>query len=174
MGLYLVHVYIDGRNTGRVSLAKKEIIITLIYLLLISLMPSVDFFGHLGGLISGAMIGTCIIALFETPRVKLHLLGSFGLTLLYSGLLFTFYAWIAMIFRWLIDNHIKFFVIISFVLLAHIIIKYFNSQLHSSKVPPAYHGSVYTLIASPSQICSGLFDLLDNTIWPPRLSCCFC
>lgn len=36
---------------------KRQLMLMIIYLVLISLMPGVDFFGHMGSFIAGALIG---------------------------------------------------------------------------------------------------------------------
>lgn len=61
MGLYIAKLYIESKKNGTVELAKRKIITMLVYLLIISIMPQVDFFGHFGSLISGALLGLAVI-----------------------------------------------------------------------------------------------------------------
>lgn len=61
MGLYIAKLYIESRKNGTVELAKRKIITMLVYLLIISILPQVDFFGHFGSLISGGLLGLAVI-----------------------------------------------------------------------------------------------------------------
>lgn len=47
---------VDGQ-----PLQTRRLAITLIYLLLISIMPGVDFYGHFGSLIGGFLIGLSVL-----------------------------------------------------------------------------------------------------------------
>lgn len=60
MGLYIAKIYLKSKLTGQVEFAKRQIITMLVSLLLISIMPQVDFFGHFGSLISGGLMGAII------------------------------------------------------------------------------------------------------------------
>ena len=57
LGLYLSTIYIVSVKNRNVDQVKKQIIFMVLYLLLVSLMPRVDFYGHLGSFISGSLIG---------------------------------------------------------------------------------------------------------------------
>lgn len=57
LGLYLSTIYIVSVKNGNIDQVKKQIIFMVLYLLLVSLMPRVDFYGHLGSFISGSLIG---------------------------------------------------------------------------------------------------------------------
>jgi rhomboid protease GluP len=57
LGLYLSTVYILSFKNGTFQNVKRQIMLIIIYLVLISLMPGVDFFGHMGSFIAGALIG---------------------------------------------------------------------------------------------------------------------
>jgi membrane associated rhomboid family serine protease len=91
MGLYIAKIYIESKKNGTVELAKRQIITMLIYLLIISIMPSVDFFGHFGSLISGALIGIAIIPRGDPEVSQLSWLGIAGFTV-YSLCLFAMFA----------------------------------------------------------------------------------
>lgn len=90
MGLSFAKLYIDSKKNGRVQLAKRQIIVSLTYLLTISLLPSVDFFGHFGSLISGALLGLIVLPR-DDPEVKqLSWLGIAGFSV-YTLILFTIF-----------------------------------------------------------------------------------
>lgn len=57
LGLYLSTIYIVSVKNGNIDQVKRQIIFMVLYLLLVSLMPRVDFYGHLGSFISGSLIG---------------------------------------------------------------------------------------------------------------------
>lgn len=56
-GLSMATMYIDNLRRGDAENAKKKIGFMLVSLLITSLLPGVDIFGHLGSLISGGLIG---------------------------------------------------------------------------------------------------------------------
>jgi|688.fasta_scaffold544127_1 hypothetical protein len=90
MGLSFAKLYIDSKKNGRVQLAKRQIIVSLTYLLTISLLPSVDFFGHFGSLISGALLGLIVLPR-DDPEVKqLSWLGIASFSV-YTLILFTIF-----------------------------------------------------------------------------------
>lgn len=91
MGLYIAKLYIDSKKNGRVEMAKRQIITMLVYLLIISLLPSVDFFGHFGSLISGALIGLAVVPRGDPEVSQLSWLGIGGIAL-YSLILFTIFV----------------------------------------------------------------------------------
>lgn len=57
LGLYLSTLYLISLKNGNVSNVKKQIGFMVVYLVLISLMPGVDFYGHMGSFIAGVLIG---------------------------------------------------------------------------------------------------------------------
>lgn len=57
LGLYLATIYIISLKNGSVDQVKKQISLMVFYLIVVSLMPGVDFYGHLGSFISGSLIG---------------------------------------------------------------------------------------------------------------------
>ena len=57
LGLYLSTLYLISLKNGNVQSVKKQISFMVGYLLLISLMPGVDFYGHMGSFIAGGLIG---------------------------------------------------------------------------------------------------------------------
>lgn len=57
LGLYLATIYIISMKNGSVDQVKKQISLMVFYLIVVSLMPGVDFYGHLGSFISGSLIG---------------------------------------------------------------------------------------------------------------------
>jgi hypothetical protein len=57
IGIMLANIYLSEKYLGNTDRAKKKILSMTIYILVISLMPNVDFFGHFGSLISGFLIG---------------------------------------------------------------------------------------------------------------------
>lgn len=62
MGLYVANVivaYFKGEDTTEL---KKRVIMMLVTVLVISLLPDVDLFGHLGSLISGVLAGMMVLA----------------------------------------------------------------------------------------------------------------
>ena len=63
LGLYLSTIYIISVKNGNIDQVKKQIYFMVIYLLIVSLMPGVDFYGHLGSFISGSLIGLSFSAL---------------------------------------------------------------------------------------------------------------
>jgi rhomboid protease GluP len=91
MGLYIAKLYIESKKNGRAELAKRQIITMLVYLLVISLLPSVDFFGHFGSLISGALLGLAVVPRGDPEVKNLSWLGIGGLSL-YTLILFTIFA----------------------------------------------------------------------------------
>lgn len=93
MGLYIAGLYIDSTKNGTVELAKKQIISMLVYLVIISLLPGVDFFGHFGSLISGILLGMAVIAHGDREVRKLQWGGILGFGA-YSLVLFAIFIWI--------------------------------------------------------------------------------
>ena len=91
MGFYMAKLYVDSKKSGRVELAKRQIVTMLVYLLIISLMPSVDFFGHFGSLISGGLIGLIVLPWGEAEFRGLSWIGIVGLSL-YTLILFTIFV----------------------------------------------------------------------------------
>lgn len=92
MGLFMAKLYIDSKKSGRgVELAKKRIIVMLVYIVIISLLPSVDFFGHIGSLISGGLIGLTVLPCGEAEVKQLSWLGIAGIVI-YSLMLFSIFA----------------------------------------------------------------------------------
>lgn len=91
MGLYMAKLYIESKKNGAVELAKRQIITMLVYLFIISIMPSVDFFGHFGSLISGGLIGLAVIPRGDAEVKKLSWVGIGGFTV-YSLILLTIFA----------------------------------------------------------------------------------
>ena len=57
LGLYLGSLYLTSLKNGTVESVKKQIGLMTLYLLLVSVMPGVDFYGHLGSFIGGSLIG---------------------------------------------------------------------------------------------------------------------
>lgn len=57
MGLYLASLYLISLKNGTAEIVKKKIGFMIVYLLLVSLLPGVDFYGHLGSFIGGSLIG---------------------------------------------------------------------------------------------------------------------
>lgn len=56
-------MYIVSVKNGNIDQVKKQIYFMIIYLLVVSLMPGVDFYGHLGSFIAGSLIGLSFSAL---------------------------------------------------------------------------------------------------------------
>jgi membrane associated rhomboid family serine protease len=57
IGLFIAYTYLLSLMNGNTQAAKKKIGFMVLYIFLISLLPGVDFFGHFGSLISGALLG---------------------------------------------------------------------------------------------------------------------
>jgi membrane associated rhomboid family serine protease len=57
LGLYLSTLYLISLKNGTVEDAKKKIGFMVAYLFIISIMPGIDFYGHFGSLIGGALVG---------------------------------------------------------------------------------------------------------------------
>ena len=57
MGLYLASLYLISLKNGTIEIVKKKIGMMVLYLFLVSVMPGVDFYGHLGSFIAGSLIG---------------------------------------------------------------------------------------------------------------------
>ena len=55
---YVIVMHFKGVNVGSM---KKTVIIMLVTVLVISLLPDIDLFGHLGSLISGFLIGVSVL-----------------------------------------------------------------------------------------------------------------
>jgi membrane associated rhomboid family serine protease len=91
MGLYIAKLYIDSKKNGRVEMAKRQIITMLVYLLIISLLPSIDFFGHFGSLISGLLLGLAVVPRGDPEVKQLSWMGIAGLAV-YSLILFTIFV----------------------------------------------------------------------------------
>lgn len=91
MGLYIAKLYIESKKNGTVEMAKRRIITILVYLLIISVLPQVDFFGHFGSLISGALLGLAVIPCGDPEVSSLSWLGIAGFSL-YSLLLMAAFA----------------------------------------------------------------------------------
>lgn len=91
MGLYIAKLYIESKKNGRMELAKRQIVTMLVYLLIVSLLPSVDFFGHFGSLISGVLIGLTVVPRGDPEVKQLSWLGIAGLSL-YSLILFAIFV----------------------------------------------------------------------------------
>jgi len=70
MGLFISNVLILHFKGIDVKELRKRIVFMLVTLLMISLIPGVDFFGHLGSLISGFCLGLVLIAWRDTEVVK--------------------------------------------------------------------------------------------------------
>lgn len=63
LGLDLATMYIVSLKNGNVDQVKKPIAFIILYLLIVSLMPGVDFYGHLGSFMAGSLIGLSFSAL---------------------------------------------------------------------------------------------------------------
>jgi membrane associated rhomboid family serine protease len=63
----------------------------LVYLLIISLLPSVDFFGHFGSLISGGLLGLIVLPWGDAELRKLSWMGIGGFAI-YTLILFTIFV----------------------------------------------------------------------------------
>ena len=91
MGLYIAKLYISSKKSGRVGLAKRQIITMLIYLLIISVLPGVDFFGHFGSLFSGVLLGGVMLLWDDIEMKTLKLYAIIGFAV-YSLLLLTLFV----------------------------------------------------------------------------------
>lgn len=91
MGLYMAKLYVESKKNGTVELAKRQIITMLVYLLIISIMPAVDFFGHFGSLISGGLLGLAVIPRGDAEVKKLSWIGIGGFAV-YTLILFSIFA----------------------------------------------------------------------------------
>ena len=61
MGLFvsnMILLHFKGESTSEL---RKRVVVMLVSLLVISLMPGVDLFGHLGSLLSGLLLGFIFI-----------------------------------------------------------------------------------------------------------------
>lgn len=63
LGLYLATIYILSLKNGNVDQIQKQICLMIIYLLIVSILPGVDFYGHVGSFIAGSLIGLSFSAL---------------------------------------------------------------------------------------------------------------
>ena len=57
IGLYLSSLYLISLKNGTIDNVKKKIGLMVVYILAVSLLPGVDFYGHLGSFIGGILIG---------------------------------------------------------------------------------------------------------------------
>ena len=80
IGLFAINVLVLHLKGNQVKKHKKPVIVMLVLLLILSLLPDVDMFGHLGGLISGGLIGG--MALFPNEgklgKVRIVLIVAFS------------------------------------------------------------------------------------------------
>jgi len=90
MGYYMAHLYIESKKTGTVELAKKQIISMLISLVVISILPGIDFFGHFGSLIGGILFGMGVIPGDDKELTKIKWIGRFGFGI-YTFILFAIF-----------------------------------------------------------------------------------
>ena len=91
LGLYMSHLYLSNLHSHEnISKAKKTIIIILIYLFIISMVPGVDFYGHFGSLISGALIGLIFPNIQSHPFTKIKIISAL-LFIIYSLSLLSFF-----------------------------------------------------------------------------------
>ena len=79
MGLFIANALILHLKGIDIKELRKRIIFMLITLLLISLIPGVDFFGHLGSLISGFLLGLAIVSWGDHELMKARNAGIVGL-----------------------------------------------------------------------------------------------
>lgn len=90
MGLYIADLYIQAKKERTVKMPTFKILSMLISLLVVSVLPGVDFFGHIGSLISGVFLGTLILT-WEEKSLELYRffigVAYFG----YSMMLFTIF-----------------------------------------------------------------------------------
>jgi membrane associated rhomboid family serine protease len=70
MGLFIANVLILHFKGIDVKELRKRIVFMLVTLLLISFIPGVDFFGHLGSLISGFFLGLVLVAWRDVEVIK--------------------------------------------------------------------------------------------------------
>jgi membrane associated rhomboid family serine protease len=75
MGLFVANVLVLYFKGQDVKALKKRVIFMLSSLLLISLIPGVDFYGHLGSLLSGLFLGLIIISSGDNEVSKLRNVG---------------------------------------------------------------------------------------------------
>jgi len=57
MGLYLASLYLVSLKNNTVEDVKKKIGFMVVYLVVVSLLPGVDFYGHMGSFVGGVLIG---------------------------------------------------------------------------------------------------------------------
>ena len=91
MGLYIAKLYIESKKNGTVELSLRRITTMLVYLVVISILPLVDHSAHIGGLISGLLLGLAIIPRDGAEVNSLSKAGTIGLGL-YSLLLLGVFA----------------------------------------------------------------------------------
>ena len=78
IGLFIANVialYIKGRD---IKDAKRIVCTMLITLLIISMLPGIDFFGHFGSLISGVLLGMMLIPQGDRELNKMKWVGIIG------------------------------------------------------------------------------------------------
>lgn len=91
MGLYMATIYLWSKVHGRTEMAIKEIASMLLYVFILSLFPGIDFFGHFGSIISGALIGLSFVEMPERVNIKkLRLFSKIGLGV-YTLILFSIF-----------------------------------------------------------------------------------
>ena len=110
LGLYLATLYIVSLKQGNVESTKKKILFMIGYLFVISIIPGVDFYGHFGSFISGALIGLSFSGLksdYSEDSLAIKKLKLLALILFanYSLLLLSlFFIWFSYYNKILIQN----------------------------------------------------------------------
>ncbi len=88
VGLYLAKVFIAYKKGEDIQQAKRTAISIIVSLILISLFPGVDFWGHFGSLFSGLFLGLIILSVSDKEIRSLLVLGIVLLSV-YSLILFS-------------------------------------------------------------------------------------
>ncbi len=98
IGIMLANIYLSQKYLGDTNQAKKKILSMTIYILLISLIPNVDFFGHFGSLISGFLIGLSFLSVTVNGRtVNQNTIGIDRLKIL-AKIIFIIYTMLLLLF----------------------------------------------------------------------------
>ena len=89
MGLFAIKVYVDAvKNNEKIKYPIKEIIIMSIYLMLVTILPGMDFFGLFGSILSGVLVGMIAFVGYGNQEMRpLFIKGIVGLSI-YTIILF--------------------------------------------------------------------------------------
>lgn len=90
IGLYVAYVIVLHKKGEDIKQGKRQVLTMLLSLLVISLFPGVDLYGHLGSLLSGLFLGMMLLPASD-PEVSIIKKIGIVLFVLYTVMLLTLF-----------------------------------------------------------------------------------